>query len=233
MGRLTGRVARIREALDGASPFGEEMAPPVTTSIDLRSDAAEEARRIEYARSLRGTEGAWRPEARALVTAMRRRAGSRRESIWLFRLLLTDPHGRILWNHLLPLVGSRRGRPPGWRSAEVRMLLDPAQPPLRAILEAVREDRLEAVRREMEAPLRLWVRREQALAAALTATRARLSHGLLQPGLFDRRVERAASAQDAQLDAALSQSAARRERLRASRHARWESCELALAIAFE
>lgn len=207
--------------------------PPATTSVDMRSEGIAEAARIERARALLRVAGDRSHESRAVITTVKRRRAFRADSIWLFRLLLTDPHGRILWDPLIPLTGTRARRRPARRTADARALLDPSQDVLQALLHTVRAGGLEAVRREMHTPLQLWLRREHALATALTASRARLSAGLLQLGLFDRRIERAAAAQDALLDAALSRSAARRDRLDASRDARWESCDLVLGIAFE
>ena len=241
--RLGDRVERIHAAIGGGSgstgPDTPPATPPATTSVDMRSDAMEEAARIERARRLLNATGDRPHEPRAVITAVRRRRAFRSDSVWLFRLLLTDPYGRVLWDPLVPLTGTRAmravrtGHSPARRGADVRTLLDPSQDVLQALLHTVRAGGLEAVRREMHTPLQLWLRREHALATALTASRARLSAGLLQLGLFDRRIERAAAAQDALLDAALSRSAARRDRLDASRDARWESCDLVLGIAFE
>lgn len=231
--RLADRMERIHGAIGGGPGSAEPAMPPATTSVDLRSDAIEETVRIERARLLLHGAGHQPHEPRAVMTAVRRRRAIRSESIWLFRLLLTDPHGRILWDPLVPVIGARAMHQPARRSAEVRALLDPWQEALQASLHTARGDGLDAIRREMGASVQVWLRREHALATALTASRARLSAGLLQLGLFDRRSERAASAQDALLDAALSQSAARLNTLRASGNARWESCDLALAIAFE
>jgi len=51
--------------------------------------------------------------------------------------------------------------------------------------------------------------REQAIAEGLRHQRARIAASLLQPGLFDRRAERAAAAQNATLDEALDRCARR------------------------
>ena len=57
--------------------------------------------------------------------------------------------------------------------------------------------------------LQLSRRREAAIADALRESHARLSAGLLQPGLFDRRAERAAAAQATRVDEALERSRTR------------------------
>jgi hypothetical protein len=51
--------------------------------------------------------------------------------------------------------------------------------------------------------------RERAIAEGLRQQRARIAASLLQPGLFDRRVERAAAAQNATLDEALDRCSRR------------------------
>ena len=57
--------------------------------------------------------------------------------------------------------------------------------------------------------LHLLTRREKAIIDALRQRHARLSAGLLQPGLFDRRIERAVTAQASLVDAAVQTSTAR------------------------
>ena len=59
----------------------------------------------------------------------------------------------------------------------------------------------------------LAVARERAIAAALRQQRARIAASLLQPGLFDRRAERAGAAQNATLDEALEHCARRLDEL--------------------
>jgi len=64
--------------------------------------------------------------------------------------------------------------------------------------------------RELLASMEPWLalarRRERAIASALRQRHARLSAGLLQPGLFDHRAERAASAQTTLVESALGAS---------------------------
>ena len=56
-------------------------------------------------------------------------------------------------------------------------------------------------------------RRENAIVDALRRRHARLSAGLVQPGLFDRRAERAAAAQASLVDSAVQTSIVRLARL--------------------
>jgi hypothetical protein len=55
--------------------------------------------------------------------------------------------------------------------------------------------------------------RERAIAEGLRQQRARIAASLLQPGLFDRRAERAGAAQNATLDEALEHCARRLDEL--------------------
>jgi hypothetical protein len=68
---------------------------------------------------------------------------------------------------------------------------------------------LSSLRAAIHTPLSLAVRRERAIARHLHEQRARLATSLLQPGLFDHRAERAASAQNAVLDETLGRCAIR------------------------
>jgi hypothetical protein len=68
---------------------------------------------------------------------------------------------------------------------------------------------LAALLTEIHPSLHLMTCREKAMLDALRRRHARLSAGLLQPGLFDRRAERAAAAQADLADAATERSIAR------------------------
>ena len=56
----------------------------------------------------------------------------------------------------------------------------------------------------LKRPLALWLQRELDLVEGIRQEHARMSAALLQPGLFDRRNDRAAASQAAMRDAALS-----------------------------
>jgi hypothetical protein len=76
-------------------------------------------------------------------------------------------------------------------------------------------------------------RREQAIARAVEARHARLAAALLQPGLFDRRTERAATARASLVDEARSRAAARVTQLEAAGRPVVDECRLVFAVAFE
>jgi hypothetical protein len=75
--------------------------------------------------------------------------------------------------------------------------------------------------------------REQAIAKVLEERHARLAATLLQSGLFDRRIERAAAAQAAVLNEARSRVAARLIALEASGRPVVEECRFVFAAALE
>jgi hypothetical protein len=68
--------------------------------------------------------------------------------------------------------------------------------------------------------------------SALREKHARLAAGLLQPGLFDRRSERAAAAQAARVDEAIAKSRVRLDALERLRRLRCGECRLLFQIRF-
>jgi len=89
-----------------------------------------------------------------------------------------------------------------------------------------------AVLTELRPWLELSLRREQAIADDLRQRHARLSAGLLQPGLFERRTERAVAAQTTRLDEAISKSQGRLSALERLNRLRCGDHRLLLAIRF-
>ena len=86
------------------------------------------------------------------------------------------------------------------------------------------------------ASMRPWLRvamaREQAIAAALQRRHARMAAAVLQPGLFDRRANRAAAGQSALAAAALQRSTQRGEWLAELHHLQADELSLVFAISF-
>jgi superfamily II DNA or RNA helicase len=166
-----------------------------------RSDAETEAARLLVAKSL---ERASQPPSTAsgpLVTFIKRdRKGL--GAIWAFHLSCIDSAGHAVFE-TLGAFRDERGRfeidadlqrVAAWRHGQV----------------------LAATSAAVDAWLNLAIRREEAMVDALHDSHARLSAALLQPGLFDRRAERAAAAQAARVHEAVERS-----RIRLSRLARW------------
>lgn len=167
--------------------------------------AAAEASRLEHTRRL--AHGAGLPlVGRPVITVARRYRG---RPIWAYRLAAMDSHDRTLWESLIATVAGT-----------------PDTDPLTAAIAAATHD----LRSDMAAALDLLEQRERAIAEALRGEQARLSAGLMQPGLFDRRFERAASAQRLLLAEAEARCRARLDLLDRMRRARAVLGRLAFAL---
>jgi hypothetical protein len=119
------------------------------------------------------------------------------------------------------------------RSAEnTRLMLQPGTLLQRLIDEASRKQ-IRELQDELQPLLKLWAHREVEMMAVIRRQHARLSSSLLQAGLFDRRTDRAASAQAAVLDAAIARGCSRLEDLRACHALTVEACAVELAVILE
>lgn len=221
---------------NGAIPQAPQSASPRLDNVrvpDLRSEANEEAARIVTARALLEPPDRvidTRPVLTRVRTRARRRSGAR--CYWLFRLLLAASDGRIVATPCIamaatPVQGIARS------SAATRLLLDPGNPAIRRIVDPAAETLAIALTHGRRAHLRTRMDRERSVADDLRDRQGRLSSRLLQPGLFDRRHERAAAAQAALLDRALSASAVRSTELASAETLHVDACDLVLAIALE
>ncbi|MSO29323.1 MAG: DEAD/DEAH box helicase [Acidobacteria bacterium] len=205
----------------GGTRLAESPVPALDAGVlcpVLIREARDEATRIQRARSLLLHAAEEVPGPRATVTTIRRRRAPfcSRRALWVFRLLLVDGKGRGLSEELLALAGGH---------TTTLQLQDVAG--------RATGERLAALVKELDAPLRRWLHREAAMSTALRVAHARLSAQLLQLGLFDRRNERAAAAQSVLLHEALARSAVRARELAERRRPRVESRDLVFAIAFE
>jgi hypothetical protein len=220
VGRLAAREARARATVEqiaeavllGTSYAAAEPAEVTASApsngvvrIDLRTEARLEAERLERARLLveddPGTPG------RPAICVLRRRRRCSFNRLWVWRLTFASPNGRVLWDSILPLIatGPRARATP----SRTRACLDADEPRLVSAVHAAERERLADLAAGLAAGFAVLARRERAIVRALEASQARLAGSLLQPGLFDRRIERAANAQAALMDEALSQAAAR------------------------
>ena len=208
---------------------------PGIATLDLGREAHAEAARIAAARTLVTPGDESGAEIRPVITRLRRHHTSphlRIERFWLFQLIFTGADGRVLWESALALRGPAAWTP-GRSSSLTRLQLDPGQPAVRDLAAVMAKRQLDAVRLMLRQPSHLWVARERALIEALRARHARLSAGLMQRALFDRRDERMAAAQSALLEEALSASDARLTELAAAEHPRVDSCQLVFGVAIE
>ncbi len=106
-----------------------------------------------------------------------------------------------------------RWRSPGRAHDAIRRRIDSLSSTTDSSLDSIADRLLSAFLTAFQPAHELAGERERAIAEALRQQRARLATSLLQPGLFDRRVERVAAAQNATLDEALDRCARRLDEL--------------------
>jgi hypothetical protein len=151
--------------------------------------------------------------------------------LWVFRASFTTAGGRLVWEALVPIDGRVAMRRPS--TVSIRALLNSDQPHLQDVLMRGCDLHLRQLQRSLEGPVHRWTERERDIAAALRARHARLSAGLLQRGLFDRRAERHSAAQSSLLDQALSRASSRLNDLAQWRDLRLDTRELVCAVLLE
>lgn len=217
----------------------KRAAYPGIVILDLAREGQAEAARIAAARALLTRGDTTDAELRPVIARLRPRLGSpvasgfsRKECFWLFRLLFTGADGRLLGESALSL-GAAAARMEGRTGEVTRSLLDPNDRRWQQVTAMAQEEQLRLVQLMLRRPLQLWRARERAIVEAVRVRHARLSAGLLQLALFDRREDRKAAAQSALLDEALSASATRLSELAGCEHPRVESCQLVFGVALE
>jgi hypothetical protein len=115
----------------------------------------------------------------------------------------------------------------------MRTLLNTDLPALQTTLANHCDLVLQQLRPSVRSMLEHCRARERSLASVLRSRHARLSAGLLQRGLFDRRDEHLAFAQTSLLEEALSQSANRLRELGGFDNLRIDAAELVFALLLE
>lgn len=147
-------------------------------------------------------------------------------------MTVTNASGLVVWESLVPLAASL-AEAPGRCRTDIRSVLNTHHPVLADVIGVAQAETLRELRDTLRQPLHLWVRRERDLMAAMRDRHARLSVGLVQGALFDRRNERLAASQAALLDEALSRSASRLRELAADQDVGADACDLAFAVVVE
>lgn len=168
------------------------------TTVNLRSEATAEARRLANARALLRDgdhDAALRLEGDAAWMAMPRRAGLKRtlggRMCLIWRVAFEDASGRLVESRLVPMIievrqgndGSRRVRD---RRQWIQSLLQDADGLIRARVDAACDTWRAEVVRVADAFASARRRRETDARGAAGDRRF-----VSQPGLFDRRAERA------------------------------------------
>jgi hypothetical protein len=174
--------------------------PPGVVIGDLRSAALDEAARLEDVRRLVSLGEAESVESRSVVTVL---TGKRHRFVHdlAYQLIFEDPELQPFWT---TVIGIREGR----------RLLDPSHDAIRRSVHSLSNaiapvliPTLHGLLVRFHAALNqsrsLAAARERAIADGVRQQRARLATLLVQPGLFDRRAERATAAQNATLEEAL------------------------------
>lgn len=216
------------ELLDDSSP-----APSGTVAVDLRDDALEESRRVGHSRAFAVASAHVRVPQRSVMTRVRQhRKNTPPQCLWVYRFVVTTGAGCVAWEPLVAVEGTitRRQR---YSIRLLRTLLNPDLAALQAVVAAYRTQLRQQLRRSMRPALDRYSAREHSLTSVLRSRHARLSAGLLQGGLFDRRDERRAFAQTSLLGEALSQSASRLRELGVADDLRIDATELVFALLLE
>jgi superfamily II DNA or RNA helicase len=165
---------------------------------DLRAAAREEAARLERARAL--TVDATCVCDRPGVAVLRRRRRSDAD-YWAFRVAIEDSELHTVWDVVIGLRTSSTFVPPVHR--DLRVSLESVATIVEPIMATAAEAALAKFVSALQPSLSLAIARERAIEEAIGARRARVAAALLQPGLFDRRAERAVASQSATLDEAV------------------------------
>jgi superfamily II DNA or RNA helicase len=240
---LLARMRRVAGVLDSLRPtaserhvatlaigrhFEESAASPIQVPDgvvvgDLCAVSTEEAARLHVVRRL-ADGGKQSFDCRPCVTVRRRRAAAS-VSDWVYRLVLEDSERHALWT---TAIGIReRTHLHHFSNQGIRAGLDSLSTAFDPVLASIGTRLLTSFLAAIHQARSLAVEREQAIAEGLLQQRARLATSLLQPGLFDRRTERAAAAHNAIVDEALDRCAHRLAEL-----ARFDSASIDRRLAF-
>ena len=192
-----------------------DAALPAHTASPLRNDGEHEAIRLRLCRLLAPTPLAPTLTNRPLATFVNRPP---RAAIWVFQHSCVDASGYPAFETITGICDTRGNA-----------VID------KDVLRAV-QDHQKQLLTDTSAALGAWLglamRRERSMLQALHDSHARLSAALLQPGLFDRRAERAAAAQSARVEEAVEQSRTRETMLERWRCLRADRSALLFGITF-
>ena len=215
-------IARLSTRTDRATEATERLRDRAQALEAIRATAVAETRRIERLRLLAKSPSTIVPDGRPPITITRKHDGSS-ASLWGLHLSFADSTTQRVWQ---TLIGANF-RDSGFG---VRDSIDEVAAALAAALDTNRERARAAVETSVRAFLNRAAIREHAIVRTIESERARLSAGLLQRGLFDRRAERALGAQTAVLDEALARCHARLLEIESAGHVAAEPARLAFAL---
>ena len=243
LARLTMRVLRAETAMDllARSPSEERVAamvlggdpsapdnesaialPPNVSAACVR-DASDEAMRIGTARVLKTCVDS-AVESRPVLTRIRRRPRSGPAGHFLlFTFTCSSPQEHTVWRPVVALHGD----------SGCQTLLYPLHVELEGLVRRHTQGIVDALSEALAGPASRWMQREEAIVGRLRERHARLSVTLLQPGLFDKRVDRLASERHEVLQEALSRSSLRIAQLSGLRALRADEPRLVFGLLLE
>jgi superfamily II DNA or RNA helicase len=207
--RATGCEQRIaRLVLGREQDEGHDAAtvplPPGLIVGDLRAVAIEEAARLEQVRRMSTDTATASFDGRPCITMLCYRR-TPPVNYWVYRLIFEDSDLQPFW---ITLIGvGEHGRLPTLSHGALRTRIEAARAAIEPSLNSIADRLLSSFLSAFQPSRVLAEARERAIAEGLRQQRARIAASLLQPGLFDRRTERAAAAQNATLDEALDRCA--------------------------
>lgn len=209
----TSRVAGALDRLRHSSP----------QSVRLRTIACDEADRLKRLRSMCDGPDGGLPDARPHAARPRRRTTTRGD-IWAFRLSFIAGE-QLVWHTLMGVTTATSVAQSPFTSS-----IDDVAALLASTIDADLQKTFASLERALRGHLDLAARREHAIEHTIEAEHARLSAALLQPGLFDRRSDRAFAAQRAVLDEALGRCRARLDEIATTSLIAAEPVRLACAL---
>lgn len=252
--RLVSRINRMHGAMAALTPMPDEErvaesilgrhsppeligdSPPDPSGIftlDLHNEALEESRRLSRSRAFAAASAHVHVPERSVMTHVRRHQTTNPpHCLWVYKFVLTTGDGRLVWEALAPFAGTLTSRR-RYSARLMRTLLSTDSPGLQTVVANHCALVLQQLRLSVRPMLERYSAREHSLASVLRSRHARLSAGLLQCGLFDRRDEHLASAQTTLLEEALSQSASRLRELDGFDNLRIDAAELVFALLLE
>jgi hypothetical protein len=177
---------------------------------DLRSAASDEAARLEHVRRLVSVGEAESVESRPLVTVL---TGSRHRFVhdWAYQLIFEDPELQPFWTTVIGIREGRRFVDPSHDA--IRRSVHSRSSAIAPVLIPTLDGLLVRFHAALNQSRSLAAARERAIADGVRRQRARLATLLVQPGLFDRRAERATASQNATLEEALDRCTQRLDEL--------------------
>lgn len=209
MGRLAARSAAAEATLATSAPRS------------LSATAVDEAARIDESRRLMRHAGD-RAQTQPVVTA---RLRHRRPPTCVYRLLISDPAGELLWQPVVGVVAAARLD----RRAGVRATLQAVQDAMAPWVGLALAEAVSRAADANRAAIRVAMQREHAIRSALRIGQARAAATPVQGGLFDGRSQRAAAARTLVLEELLACCDRELERLQRRASPVADGAELAFA----